>query len=43
MDKKKLGYWIATAVVALAMIAGGGADFLLIDPVEETMKEPLEA
>ena len=37
MDAKKVGYWIATAVVALAMIAGGGADFLLIEPVRETM------
>ena len=37
MDAKKVGYWIATAVVALAMIAGGAADFMLIDPVKETM------
>ena len=37
MNAKKAGYWLATAVVALAMIAGGSADVLLIDPVKETM------
>lgn len=37
MNAKKLGYWIATAIVALAMIAGGSADFLLIEAVTETM------
>lgn len=33
----KAGYWIATILVALAMIAGGAADFLLLDPVKESM------
>ena len=37
MNLKKLGYWIATAVVAFAMVAGGSADFLLIEAVTETM------
>lgn len=37
MNAKKLGYWIATIVIALAMIAGGSADFLLIEAVRETM------
>ena len=37
MNAKKAGYWFATAVVALAMLAGGSADFLLLDPVKETM------
>ena len=37
MNVQKLGYWIATAIVALAMIAGGSADFLLIEAVTEMM------
>ena len=37
MNLMKLGYWIATAVVALAMVAGGSADFLLVESVVETM------
>lgn len=37
MNLMKLGYWIATAVVALAMVSGGSADFLLIEAVTETM------
>lgn len=37
MKARKLVYWIATVVVAFAMIAGGIADFLLIDAVKETM------
>lgn len=37
MNVRKLGYWIATLVVAFVMIAGGVADFLLIEPVKETM------
>ena len=37
MKTKKAGYWIATAVIALAMIAGGTADFLVIEPVQEQM------
>lgn len=37
MNTKKAGYWVTTALVALAMIAGGAADFLVIDPVKETM------
>ena len=37
MDIKRAGYWVATAAVALAMIAGGMADFLLLEPVRESM------
>jgi uncharacterized membrane protein YphA (DoxX/SURF4 family) len=37
MNSKKIGYWVATGVVALAMLAGGSADFLLVDAVKETL------
>ncbi len=37
MNLKKALYWLATLVVAFAMIAGGSADFLLLDPVKEAM------
>jgi uncharacterized membrane protein YphA (DoxX/SURF4 family) len=37
MDLKRAGYWVATSAVALAMIAGGMADFLLLEPVKEAM------
>ena len=37
MNVKKLGYWIATVLVAFVMVGGGVADFLLIEPVRETM------
>ncbi len=37
MNRKKIGFWLATAGVALAMIAGGAADFLLLDVVKQGM------
>ncbi len=37
MNIKKALFWLATLVVAFAMIAGGSADFMLIDPVKEAM------
>ena len=37
MKIKIAGYWIATVLVALAMIAGGTVDFLLLDPVKDAM------
>ena len=37
MNGKKIGYWLATGLVALAMIAGGAADFLLIEDVKAGM------
>lgn len=37
MKGKKIGFWLTTALVALAMIAGGAADFLLIDDVKAGM------
>ena len=33
----KIGFWLVTVVVAFAMIAGGAADFLLIDDVKAGM------
>lgn len=37
MNINKALFWLATLVVAFAMIAGGSADFMLIDPVKEAM------
>ena len=37
MNFKKLGYWIATLLVALVMLGGGAADFMLIESVTQTM------
>jgi uncharacterized membrane protein YphA (DoxX/SURF4 family) len=37
MNGKKIGFWLATVLVALAMIAGGALDFLLIDDVKAGM------
>ncbi|MEM7138021.1 MAG: DoxX family protein [Myxococcota bacterium] len=37
MNGKKIGFWLTTVVVALVMIAGGAADFLLIDEVKAGM------
>lgn len=37
MNTKKTLYWLATLVVAFAMIVGGSVDLMLIDPVKEAM------
>jgi len=37
MNTTKAIYWLATLVVAFAMIVGGSADFMLIDPVPKVM------
>ena len=37
MNFRKVAYWIATAIVVLAMVGGGAADFLLLDVAKEGM------
>jgi hypothetical protein len=37
MQGKVIGYWVATGIVALAMIAGGIADMALPEPVAKTL------
>jgi uncharacterized membrane protein YphA (DoxX/SURF4 family) len=37
MNFKKLGYWIATLLIALVMLGGGAADFMLVESVTQTM------
>ncbi len=37
MKGKVIGYWVATGIVALAMIAGGIGDMLLPEPVTKLL------
>ena len=38
MDGKKIGYWLTTGLVALAMVGGGGADIALTPEIAESLE-----